>query len=156
MGDAPEVPKAGGSATDKLLAVLDDAIGRLQDDSKRHKNAYRRVQTAVIILTASTTAAAGLGLVLPQRRDAIQFAVIVLAAATTAVTAWGEMMRSRELWRHERQLFWSLSDIRREVDFYRHMKELTDDEVKKYFGQVASLLGSSVDSWSGIAGRETK
>src|SRR5688500_3347899 len=133
MSDAPEVPKVSHGGAAKLLEVLDGAIKRIHDDSKRHKNTYRRVQTAIIVLTATTTAVAGAGLVLEDSRNIIQFAVLVLAAATTAVTSWGEMKRSRELWRHERQLYWSLSDIRREVDFHRHLKELTDDEVKKYF-----------------------
>ena len=153
MNDTPEVPKVS-DGTDKLLEVLDEAIGRIHDDSKRHKNNFRKVQTAIIILTATTTAVAGAGLVLPDSRNVVQFVVLVLAATTTAVTSWGEMMRSRELWRHERQLYWSLSDIRREVDFLRHMKELTEDEVKKYFGQATSILGSSVEGWSGIAGQQ--
>ncbi len=155
MSDARDTAKTVGG-TEKLLALTDEAIKRLNADSERHKNAYRRIQKAIIILTATTTVAAGAGLILPEARNVIQFVVLALAATTTAVTSWGEMMRSRELWRHERQLFWSLSDVRREIDFYRATRGLSDEEVENYFRQVSSLLGSSVDRWGGIQDNKGK
>ena len=138
------------SSVAKLLEMLEKDIERLDDQSRKHKRLHRRVQTAVIALTAITTVAAGAGLVLPNSQNISQFVVLALAATTTAATAWVEMRRARELWQHEREIFWALSDIRREVNFYSAVKELSPSEVEDFFKRISSVLGSSMHRWTGI------
>lgn len=139
----------------KLLEVLDEDIKRFDAQSNRHKRLHRRVQTAVIALTAATTVVAGAGLVMPANsHSTVQFAVLVLAAATSAATSWAEGRRTRELWQHEREIFWALSDIRRELNFYNAWKELTPAEVEEYFKRASSVLGASMSKWTGILAKE--
>lgn len=135
-----------------LLKSLEDDLRRLHKDSKSHKRLYRRVQTFVIVLTGATTVVAGAGAILPYLRDDyVQFAVLALSATTAAVTAWLEMRRARELWQHEREMYYQLYDIQREIKFYSAQRELTPEEEKEYFERISSILGASMSRWLSIA-----
>ena len=72
---------------------------------------------AVIALTAITTIVAGTGLIFPENGKTAQFIVLSLTAITAAVTAWAEMRKARELWQHEREVYYALIDIQREMEF---------------------------------------
>jgi hypothetical protein len=94
---------------------------------------------------------AGAGLVLPDSAGKpLQFSVLCLAAATTAITTWLEMRRARELWQHERQTYYALVDIQREINFYSSVRTFTEQEVADYFQRVTAILGSSSLQWGRI------
>jgi len=138
------------STVGALQEMLKEDIARFDRESTRHKGMFRRTQTAVIALTASTAIVAGLGLILPGLDSAIHFAVLCLAAVTTAVTSWAEMRRARELWQHERMVFYALKDLAREVDFYASVRALTPENLEGYFQRAAGILGTSTQQWSKI------
>ncbi len=136
---------------EKLREILEQDIRRFDKESQKHKRLYRRAQTAVIGLTATTAVVAGAGLILPEGSGRfVQFTVLTLASFTTAVTSWLEMRRARELWQHEREVYYALKDILREVDFYDAMGAMTPEKVEAYFRQAASILGSSSQKWARI------
>jgi hypothetical protein len=134
---------------DILQASLKSEIDRFDKESKKHKKIHRRSQTATIILTAITTIVAGSGLILPDPSDkAVQFVVLCLTASTAAVTAWAEMRRARELWQHEREVYYALIDIQRGMEFVLANREPTQDELKGWFGRIDAVLGSSFHKWA--------
>jgi hypothetical protein len=135
---------------DKLLEMLNEDITSHDEQSTRHKKIYRVGQATVITLTAVTTMVAGAGLIFPNRDNVLQFSVLSLTAATTAVAAWLEMRRVRELWQHEREMYYALIDIRREINFYNAHRQLTPAEVEAYFQRVSAVLGSSMHKWARI------
>lgn len=144
-------------ALETLRESLNRDISRFDTESKKHKTLHRRCQVAVIGLTASTTIVAGAGLILPDSiasAKGIQFAVLSLTAITAAVSAWAEMRRARELWQHEREVYYALIDIQREMDFVATKKALTQDELEGFFKRSAAVLGSSSLKWARI--REKK
>lgn len=134
----------------KLREMLERDIDRFDVESTKHKLIHRRAQAAIIGLTAATAIVAGAGLIVPNVDKAIQFAVLCLAATTTAITSWVEMRRARELWQHEREVFYALKDILRELDFYEAEGNLSAGEVEAYFQKASSILGSSTHKWSRI------
>jgi len=132
----------------EFLKMLDGEIERLDREAVAHKEIHRSVRTAVIVLSALTTIAAGAGLLLPNAHNAVQFLVLVLSAGTTATGSWGEMRRARELWQHERALYYALVDIKREIQFNRIISGEPDEEqIKTYFVRVSGVLTPSIDRW---------
>ena len=142
------------NSAEKLQALLNEDIARFDKESEKHKRIHRRVQTGIITLTAVTAVVAGAGLVVPDADNAIQFAILCLATVTTAVTSWAEMRRARELWRHEREVYYALIDIRREVQFYEAVGGLDPEKVEAYFHKANAILGSSTQKWSKILERK--
>lgn len=137
-------------STNKLRELLTDDIDRFSAESSKHKRLYRKVQATLIILTAATTVAAGLGLVIQHHESEIQFIILALSAVATATTAWSESRRARELWQHEREVYYALIDIRRELEFRSVMKALTATEIEELFIRSALVLGSSTKKWTTI------
>ncbi|MHC1774028.1 MAG: DUF4231 domain-containing protein [Lentimicrobium sp.] len=138
-----------------LRTSLDADITRFNDESSRHKQLHRRYQRAVIILTAVTTVVAGSGLILPtESGKVVQFAVLCLTASTAAISAWAEMRRARELWQHERDIYYRLVDIRRELIFVSANRELKPQDLEDFFKKIADVLGSSTQKWSGIVDKK--
>lgn len=139
------------NAATRLLEILSSDTGRFDEESQKHKGRHRRYTTLAIILTALTSIVAASGLVLgPSRGPMIQFAVVVLTATATAISAYAESRRFRDLWQHEREVYYALMDIEREVRFMDSVRALTEEEVKAYFRQASAVLGSSTAKWSEI------
>ena len=136
---------------ESLRSSLDIDITRFNDESSKHKRLHRRYQRGVIILTAVTTVVAGSGLILPTESGKIvQFAVLCLTASTAAISAWSEMRRARELWQHERDIYYRLVDIKRELVFVSANRELKPQDLEDFFKKITDVLGSSTQKWSGI------
>lgn len=137
-------------AATKLRELLKEEIERFDRESTKHKKIHRKVQTFLIVGTAAITVTAGLGLVLPGHEKEIQFLVLLLSSIATATTAWSESRRARDLWQHEREVYYALIDIRRDLDFRSSIRVLELQEVEKLYLRAASVLGSSTAKWSRI------
>jgi len=136
---------------ESLRSSLDQDIARFNIESSKHKRLHRKYQRAVIILSAVTTIVAGSGLILPEESGkALQFAVLCLTASTAAISAWAEMRRARELWQHERDIYYRLVDIKRELVFVSTNRELKPQDLEDFFKKISEVLGSSTQKWSGI------
>ncbi|NTW24132.1 MAG: DUF4231 domain-containing protein [Lentimicrobium sp.] len=139
------------SGSEFLRNTLDDDIARFDRESSKHKRLHRKYQRAVIILSAVTTIVAGSGLVLPEESGkALQFTVLCLTASTAAISAWAEMRRARELWQHERDIYYKLVDIKREFVFLSANRELKPLDLEEFFRKISDVLGSSTQKWTGI------
>jgi uncharacterized membrane protein YbhN (UPF0104 family) len=137
-------------AAAKLGELLQADIKRFDVESRGHKQIHRRTQVSLIFLTAAITVTAGLGLLFSGHEREIQFLVLLLSAAATATTAWSESRRARDLWQHEREVYYALVDIRRELDFRSSIETLALDEIEKLYKRAAAVLGSSTAKWSRI------
>jgi hypothetical protein len=136
---------------ESLRGSLKKDIDRFDVESKKHKRLYRLCQTAVIVVTATTTIVAGAGLILPESSGkAAQFSVLCLTTITAAVTAWAEMRRVRDLWQHEREVYYALIDIQRVMEFVAANRELTPLDLEGLFQRIAAVLGSSSQKWARI------
>ncbi|HEY6323408.1 MAG TPA: DUF4231 domain-containing protein [Thermoanaerobaculia bacterium] len=140
------------SGIDALRESLRKDIDRFDSESQKHKRLHRRCQTAVIVLTAITTMVAGTSLLLPSVNGAkaFQFAVLCLTATTAAVTSWAGMRRARELWQHEREVYYALIDIQRGMEFVAANRELTAADLEGFFHKIDAVLGSSSQKWARI------
>jgi hypothetical protein len=73
-----------------------------------------------------------------------------LTALTAAVTGWAEMRRARELWQHEREVYYALIDTQRGIEFVAANRELTPKDLEEFFQKIAAILGSSSQKWARI------
>lgn len=108
-----------------------------------------------MLLTALTTIVAGFGLLRESYMREVQFAVLVLSAVATAITSWAASRRARELWQHEREVFYALTDTLRELDFRSSVKKLELTEVEELFARCNAILGSSTTKWSRILAQKS-
>lgn len=139
------------AGVDSLRESLKQDIARFDAESKKHKHLHRRCQTALIALNSLTVIVAGASLVLPESSGkAVQFAVLCLTAVITAVTAWAEMRRARELWQHEREVYYALVDIQRGMEFVAANRDLTPKDLEDFFQKIDAVLGSSSQKWARI------
>lgn len=145
---------------EEFKKCLNEEVERFKTESTRHKALHRRCQTVIIALTAFTTIVAGAGLVLPKSAaPAAQFSVVCLTAASTAVAAWAAMRHTRELWEHERGIYYELLDLKRELSFQEACGTLKECDVQQFFARTAAALQTSARGWAQIlktqaAGRE--
>jgi hypothetical protein len=141
--------KADGE--EKLERQLWEVIDFFDEESNKHKSRYRRCQTLIIALMATTTIVAGLGLILPVSGKAIEFAVLCLTASSTAVAAWTEMRRLQELWHRNRQAHHALCDIQREMEFVKANEGgLKPGDLRRLFDRMAAVLAASSEEWMRI------
>ena len=139
-----------------LKSLLLCEIESLRNKSDEHKHLFRRIQYSIITLTAASAVVSGLVLLKPDGVEArtLQFVVLAITTLVTAVTAYGELRRSRELWQHEREVFYALKDLHRESVFFESLGELTVEKQHEIFGRAQFVLGSSTNQWVGIYARK--
>ncbi|MDA1014519.1 MAG: hypothetical protein O3A00_08725 [Planctomycetota bacterium] len=77
-----------------------------------------------------------------------------MTAITAALTSWAEMRRARDLWQHEREVYYALIDIQREMEFVAATKELTEADLLGFFARIAAVLGSSSQKWARILAKK--
>ena len=134
-----------------LRETLKTEIARFDKESTKHKDLHRCCQSVLIALTSATTIVAGMSLILPESSGkVVQFAVLCLTAITTATAAWTEMRRARDLWQHEREVYYALIDIRRGMEFIADNRALTSTELEDLFKRIDDVLGSSSQKWARI------
>lgn len=135
-----------------LRSSLERDILRFDTESGKHKRLHRTYQRGIIILTAVTTVVAGSGLILPEQSGRIvQFIVLCLTATSAAISAWAGLRRARELWQHERDVYFQLLDIKRELEFVAANRELKASDLEGFFRRIGEVLGSSTTKWKSIA-----
>lgn len=136
---------------DVLQSSLTIEIDRLDKESTRHKHLHRRGQTGVIILTSVTTIVAATALIVSaERAKYVQFAVVCLTAVSAGLASWNEMRNARRLWQHEREVYYTLVDIRRELNFVATTRGLGTNDLDRFYGKIAGALGSSSQKWARI------
>lgn len=151
----PQLQNACGLKT--LSELLAHEVQRLDRESTRHKRLHRRCQTALIGLTACTTVVAGAGLVVPAAASGVaQFVVLCLTATGSAVAAWSAMRRTRELWEHERGIYYELLDVQRALSFQAACGPLSERDLQRFFTRIAAALRSSGPRWAQILAGQDK
>lgn len=140
----------------ELSDLLIIEIDRLDAESSAHKHLHRKTQLLIILLTALSSIVSGLSILNtnPDEARKLQFGVLAITTLVTAATAYGELRRSRELWQHEREVYYALKDLHRELLFLQGLNELTSTKQHEIFERAQSVLGSSSHKWANIQARK--
>jgi len=65
------------------------------------------------------------------------------------------MRRARELWQHEREVYYGLIDIQRGIEFVAANRVLTPKDLENFFQRIDAVLGSSSQKWARIQEKKT-
>lgn len=147
--DKPESVPAPEGAIEKFGRQLAADIKRFDDESKTHKGIHRKSELAILTTTALTTIAAGASLLVDGARI-LKFVVLVLSAVGTTIVSWTASRRARDLWQHERRVYYALTDLQRELEFRLALGTLSIEGLQGLFDRSAAILGSSTAKWSRI------
>lgn len=131
----------------ELAVLLQTEIDALNEESTKHKRQFRLCQTLVISLSALSSIVSAWALTQPAPPKFANLAIVVITALATAISAWIEMKRSRDLWQHERPLYHSLKDLKRELEFCESIGELTAEKKREIFQRMSQILSQSGTRW---------
>jgi hypothetical protein len=135
------------SKYERLLTEVRTEIDRFDVESTKHKKLYRRLRYSILGLTGAATALGSVKLILPQADNWAGFLIVLVTVAAGACTAVDGIRKPAELWMIERNIFHTLNDLRRELEF--HGSDGSDEEhLDKYFARLQDILYSSSQKWS--------
>jgi hypothetical protein len=135
------------SKEEYLRSQLEEQIKWFDDESTAHKNLFRRLRYVVFGLTACSSALAGLALAFPAIRTEITVVIVFTTAAIGIASSIEGLRKPSELWIHERTLYYSLKDLKRDLE--DRSKEQIDPAVADtIYERMQDILGSARDRWS--------
>ncbi|MBA4027149.1 MAG: hypothetical protein C0473_02805 [Cyanobacteria bacterium DS3.002] len=107
---------------------------------------FRRQQLLIAILSAAVTILAGAATI--WKDPICSFLVIFVSSSVMALSAYFEILKSRELWQHERETYYDLVDLQRRFNFYRSDISSSTQLLDSYFNRYEEILASSKKEWS--------
>lgn len=130
-----------------LLDQLAEKVKGFKADSEKHKNLYRRLRYSVFLLTSLSALLAGLSLKFPEWSTTISVLILLVSAAVGVLTSIEGLRKPSELWIHERTSYYTLMDLRREVEFVVD-DNASNEIIEKYFFRLQGILGASNEKWN--------
>ena len=134
---------------------LDAQIKRFAKESTKHKNMYRTIRYIIFALTGISTVLAGVAAGTESIQYYLNIAIVVTTAAIGVASSYEGLRKPSELWIMERNLLYSLKDLKRELEF-----ELVGNKdsisATKYFDELQALLGAAGEKWSKNVGKRHK
>jgi hypothetical protein len=158
----PSAPAVMSAAPPESLAELksqmQQAKERFETASTKHKERTFLLQKFVIGLTAAITIVSGVGL-MPQgseEKEWFQAGTMVLGAFSTAVTSWAAFRNYRDLWKLEREVYYSISDLLRTVQLHDKLTEgkIPRELMLQWFDSFNKVLSAAGDKWGQLFSKE--
>jgi hypothetical protein len=109
---------------------------------------YRKLRYSLFALTACSTILAGTALGFPKQQQVVSLIVVSANALAAVVMSIEGLRKPAELWILERNVFYALKDLNREIE-YKIADGMTDQDADMYYGRMQGILSSSLDKWSG-------
>lgn len=130
-----------------LLDQLAEKTVGFKADSEKHKRLYRRLRYSVFLLTSLSALLAGLSLKFPESSAMINVLILLFSAAIGVLTSIEGLRKPSELWIHERTTFYTLMDLKREVEFEVD-NDTPPEVIERYFFRMQDILGASNEKWN--------
>lgn len=132
---------------ERLITEIRAEIARFDKESTAHKRLFRRLRYAALVLTGVATILGSITLVVPNADRWSGFLIVVVTVAAGAFTAIEGIRKPSELWLIERNIFHTLNDLRREIEYYG-VDDSDDKRLDVYFSRLQDILYSSSQKWS--------
>jgi len=139
---------------DFLRTELDIQIDRFGKESTKHKEMYRNFKYLIFGLSGISTVLAGIAAGL-NNQYYLNIGIIITTALISVVNSIDGLRKPSELWIMERNLFYALKDLRRELEFDLS-KTNGSISIDEYFDRMQGLLNSASEKWSGKVGKKEK
>lgn len=131
-----------------LLDELDRKIEMFQDASQKHKTMHRRLRYGGFSLTALLSVLSGLALYYPVYSANLNIMILVVSAVAGVLASLEGLRKADELWIHERTIFYTLSDLKREMEFELKAGDMAPATLENFFIRLQTILVNSGDKWS--------
>ncbi|MFT3745787.1 MAG: DUF4231 domain-containing protein [Pyrinomonadaceae bacterium] len=131
---------------EELLKKVTSERRRFDEESTKHKRLYRKLRVLAIVLTGLATVLGGASLFPGVNRDLMSLGIVFVTAATGIVASIEAIRKPSELWMIERNIFHTLSDLRRELEYYGS-ERLNQKQLDAYFARLQEILYSSRQEW---------
>lgn len=134
------------SKKETFLKQIDEKISRFEQESSKHKKLHRKFRYSVFFLAAFTSILSGLALSYSDFQVQLNFAILVIGAVSGVVTSLEGMRRPFDLWIMERNVYYSLLDLKEDYEYQSsdNDEDITDD----YHRQMQELLNASKEKWT--------
>jgi uncharacterized protein DUF4231 len=132
---------------ERLLAEVQKESARFDKESTKHKKLYRWLRILALSLTAVATILGSATLVAPAADKAIGFAIVIVTAVAGVIGSIEGLRKPSELWMIERNIFHTLNDLRREIEYFG-AEGVNDERLDRYFTRLQDILYSSSQKWS--------
>lgn len=131
---------------DFLNKELDIHIERFDKESKRHKKMYRSTKYIIFVLTALSTILAGIAVGSGQAQYYLNICIIITTAAIGVANSFDGLRKPGKLWTLERNIYYSLKDLKRELMFDLERNE--EVAIEKYFDRFQAVLNAAGEKWT--------
>lgn len=136
------------SKEENLKNELAELIVKFKKDSNRHKKLYRILRYVALVLTGLATVLSSVALTKIDIRDLLNIAIVIATASAGVITSIEGLRKPAELWIHERNILYALTDLQREMN-YNAASTGSVDNIDNYFARLQQILGSSQEKWTG-------
>jgi hypothetical protein len=136
---------------ERLKAAVETEIDRFNIESSYHKRLFRRLRGTAMCLTGIATILGSVTLVVPDTLvpNAARwsgFLIVVVTVAAGAFTAIEGIRKPSDLWLIERNIFHTLNDLHREIEYYG-ADNSDEKRLDAYFARLQDILYSSSQKW---------
>jgi hypothetical protein len=141
------------SKEETLRAELKTQIARFKKESDKHKGIYRTLRYTTFGLTGAATLLASAALYFTASQEWLNLAVVLATALAGVATSIEGLRKPSELWIHERNIYYALKDLERDMNYVASAPDGLDVKaVDGYFNRVQQILTSSTEDWSSTVG----
>ncbi len=74
--------------------------------------------------------------------------ILVVSAVAGVLASLEGLRKADELWIHERTIFYTLSDLKREMEFELKAGDMAPATLENFFIRLQTILVNSGDKWS--------
>lgn len=131
-----------------LKGELNSKINAFKDDSKEHKKLHRQLRYTAFIFTGILSILSGLALYFPDDAKTINIIILAISATSGVLASIEGLRKADELWIHERTTYYTLCDLKRELEFELHGNVDKEKTLDKYFDRFQKILTNSGEKWS--------
>ncbi|SEQ08087.1 Protein of unknown function [Amphritea atlantica] len=131
-----------------VLDELDKKIEMFRRNSSEHKLLHRRLRYGSFGLTAVLSVLSGLALYLPEVAPMLNIAILAFSGIAGILASLEGLRKADELWIHERTIYYSLCDLRRELMFQIKSDTLDSEQLDAFFNRFQTVLTNSGEKWS--------
>ena len=100
-----------------LIDELDEKIKMFKRNSSEHKALHRRLRYGSFGLTAMLSVLSGLALYMPGYSTHLNVAILIFSGIAGILASLEGLRKADELWIHERTIYFTLLDLKRELLF---------------------------------------
>jgi hypothetical protein len=143
-------------ALQHLRQDLDCLIKHFEKESNRHKRLYRKLRYLAFAFTGCSTIMSSLALTFKDAQSGLNIGVVLATVAVGVLTSIEGLRRPSELWIQERNVFYALKDLKRELDF-KAIEASDKLNLDDWFSRMQSILTASTEKWtSALSGSQNK